>query len=299
MSAKTSPARRAAFMAAVAETGNRTLAAERAKVSASWVTLHRKTDPAFRAELDAALASARARLTAQRGGAAGMTPAAGWRALAGEELVVRGGNGRRTQIARARLRQWTPRIEARFLAALAGCCNVRAACAAVGLSVASAYNHRARWAAFAQGWDEALAVGYERIEGALLAAGCAMLELSRAGGGGPDADRGASAARELGEIAPELLISGMTVDAALQLLWLHRQQVRGAGGAPGARPRARDTNAVYARLERQLDRFDRQRARKAAGRADAAADRRGIAHGAAVVRGLGSGAARGDRPPEV
>ena len=47
MTAKTSPARRAAFMAAVAATGNRTLAAERARVSPSWVTLHRATDPAF------------------------------------------------------------------------------------------------------------------------------------------------------------------------------------------------------------------------------------------------------------
>ncbi|MEG3087817.1 hypothetical protein [Sphingomonas sp. PB4P5] len=271
MSAKTSPARRAAFMAAVVETGNRTLAAERAKVSASWVTLHRKTDPAFRAELDAALASARARLTAQRAAPEGMRPAAGLRSAAGEELVVRGGNGRRTQIARARLRQWTPRIEARFLAALAGCCNVKAACAEVGLSVPSAYNHRARWSAFALAWDEALAIGYERIECALIDTACMMLN---------PGDTGEPAS------PPELAILGMTVEAAVQLLWLHQKQVRETGNAPGARRRAADTDKVYARLERGIARVER---RYAGGQANAAADARGIAHGAAVVRGMRAG----------
>ena len=48
MSAKTSAARRRAFFAGLAETGNQTLAAERAKVSLSLVTLHGSTDLAFR-----------------------------------------------------------------------------------------------------------------------------------------------------------------------------------------------------------------------------------------------------------
>ena len=41
MVAKTSPARRAAFLRALAASGKRALAAERAKVSRSWVMLHR------------------------------------------------------------------------------------------------------------------------------------------------------------------------------------------------------------------------------------------------------------------
>ena len=47
MVARTSPACVNAFFATLAATGNQTLAAERAKVSRSWVTLHRSADPAF------------------------------------------------------------------------------------------------------------------------------------------------------------------------------------------------------------------------------------------------------------
>ena len=54
MSRKTSPARRGAFLQALRETGNQTIAAERAKVSRSWVQLHRSTDPQFRADVAAA-----------------------------------------------------------------------------------------------------------------------------------------------------------------------------------------------------------------------------------------------------
>lgn len=48
MTAKFGEARRRAFLAALRETGNQTLAAERAKVSRSWVQSHRANDPAFR-----------------------------------------------------------------------------------------------------------------------------------------------------------------------------------------------------------------------------------------------------------
>ena len=42
--------------------------------------------------------------------------------------------GRRVQIARARVKQWTPRVEDRFLATLAATCNVKAACAEVRMT---------------------------------------------------------------------------------------------------------------------------------------------------------------------
>lgn len=280
MTAKTSPARRAAFMAAVAATGNRTLAAERAKVSQSWVTLHRATDPAFRAELDAAMASVRERLAAQRSAPEGMAPAAGLRTAAGEELVVRAGNGRRTQIARARLRQWTPRIEARFLDALAGCCNVRAACDAVGLSVPSAYNHRARWRSFGERWDAALATGYARIETAMVHAAGAMPRLGADGA-------------EAGPIdsTPDLSITGMTFDAAMQMMWLHQKQVKGTGRRSGAQKQAPDMEEVRKSILRKIDRIERHAAREAAGELDATADRLGIARGVAAMRGRGGGGA--------
>jgi hypothetical protein len=59
------------------------------------------------------------------------------------------------QIARARLHQWDARVEDRFIETLAATCNVKAACAAVGMTQTSAYEHRKRWRAFAARWDEA------------------------------------------------------------------------------------------------------------------------------------------------
>jgi hypothetical protein len=48
MTAKFSEARRQAFLAALRASGNQTLAAEKAKVSRSWVHLHRSQGPAFK-----------------------------------------------------------------------------------------------------------------------------------------------------------------------------------------------------------------------------------------------------------
>lgn len=216
MSHKTSTARREAFFRALAETGNQTLAAERAKVSRSWVSLHRAGDPDFRARIEAARAEAKARIARAREAGGGVAPPAGWGSLDGEELVVRGGNGRRTQIARARLKQWSPRVEARFLSVLAATCNVKAACAAVELTAASAYAHARRWQGFAERWRAAVEIGYLRIEAGLLA----------------QMDANPFSGRE---IDAEMAMPRMTVAEALQLLHMHKREVRGVGGRPGVR----------------------------------------------------------------
>ena len=52
MTKKTSKARTGAFFKALSETGNQTISAERACVSRSWVTLHRSTDPEFKARME-------------------------------------------------------------------------------------------------------------------------------------------------------------------------------------------------------------------------------------------------------
>ena len=59
--------RRAALLRALAETANQTIAAARAKVSRSWVTLHRAEDPGFRAAIEAAVAEAKVALGSGRG----------------------------------------------------------------------------------------------------------------------------------------------------------------------------------------------------------------------------------------
>ena len=133
--------------------------------------------------------------------------------LDGEELVVKGTNGRRVQIARARLRQWTPRVEDRFLATLAATCNVKAACAEAGMTAASAYGHRKRWPAFAKRWDEAVETGYARIELALVENGGNLFSSP--------------------ELPPEAPMPPMTAAQAIHILHMHKHQVHALGKAPG------------------------------------------------------------------
>ncbi|MFL6770653.1 MAG: hypothetical protein ACJ8E4_02915 [Sphingomicrobium sp.] len=234
MSAKITASRRRAFLTHLTNTGNVSLASERAKVSRSWVGLHRAEDPAFDAACREALAVAGARL-----GAAGPHPPPlrgsslsrkGERGnyFEGHELVVYGTNGVRTQVRRARLDQWSPSAEDRFLASLAGSCNVKAACAEVGLAVSSAYAHRNRWPGFARRWDEAIEVGYMQIEASLLEAGGHNLF--------------SNSATPIAEIPP------MTFDQRLQLLHIHKHQVRALGKAPGLQPRV----ATEAEAEKAL-----------------------------------------------
>ncbi len=220
MTAKFSQARREAFLAALRETGNQTLAAERAKVSRSWVTLHRSSEPAFKQQIEAAIADAKAALRPAQGERGeGCKPPSGWGFLDGAELVVKGtggaGGGKRVQIARARLKQWSPRVEERFLETLAATCNVKAACAEIGLTAASAYGHRKRWRRFAERWDAAVEEGYMRLEAGLLEHGCNVFS---------------------GEGSGEMALTPpMTVEQAIHLLHMHKHRVHGLGKAPGKR----------------------------------------------------------------
>lgn len=209
MSAKTSEARRRAFFAALAATGNQTIAAERARVSRSWIQLQRTRDPAFRQAVEEAVAAAKAHL---RDGD-GIAPPTGWGSLDGEELMVRGTNGRRVQVARARQHEFSPRVEARFLAVVAATCNVKAACAVIGMSPTGVYAHRRRRRDFADRWDRAIETGYLRLEMGLLER-CGSLFA------GDLIEHGAEDALVTGQI---------TVDQAMRLWFHHRQRVHGIG----------------------------------------------------------------------
>lgn len=211
MSRKISAARREAFFRALAETGNQTIAAERAKVSRSWVTLHRAADPAFRARVDTVMDMARRRLRREQGR---MTPPPRWRSLHEEELVMRATRGGRAQIARARLHQWTPRVEARFLAALAQCCSVKLACAEAGMSVAGAYAHRKRWPGFAARWDAAIAEGHENVRRAMMESAIDLMSPEPMPADTP---------------FPEMRFAD-----ALHLLGMHKRRALGFGGSEGS-----------------------------------------------------------------
>ena len=131
---------------------------------------------------------------------------AGWRFQDGEELVVRGSRGRRVQVARARLHQWTPRVEARFLALLERTCNLRLALREVGLSAQSLHEHRKRWPAFDAACEEALARGYRNLDTGLAHAACALFH--------PDHY----------PLPEPPLVAPMTVDGAISLMRLHEKR---------------------------------------------------------------------------
>lgn len=261
MAHKTSPARVEAFFRALGETGNQTIAAERARVTRQWAQLRRKADPDFAARMAATIAVAREQLRAARA----LEPTgAAWRAQAGEELVVRGSGERLIQIRRARLGDWTPRLEARFLAALAACCNVSAAARAVGLSVSAAYQHYHRWPDFERRWEEALKEGYVRLEMALL--------------------ESAGRAFEPVDYPPDVPIEPMTVHQAMTLLAQHQARVHKIGQRPGRTRRyARNPDEVFESLARKLDRLAHKLTAEAA--PDPAGARRDLDRGAKVVRG--------------
>lgn len=244
MAKRVSEARRRVFFEALAATGNMTVAAGRARVSRTWAKDHRRDDPAFRAAVDAALATARAQLAP----VTSVRPASRWRNQDGEALLIRGSGGRWQQIARARATQWTPRVEADFLRVLATSCNVSAACRAVGRSASSAYAHRNRWQSFAERWDAAIEQGYDRLSMALTAAAGAMLG---------DAD-----------FVPEPGLTGMTVDAALQLMRLHHARITGEGRRPGRQRQPMPIEAIHAAVLRRVAIVTRA-GRAAAGRAAA------------------------------
>ena len=221
---KITAARREAFLRVLGECGNQTVAAERARVSRSWVCKWRGLDPAFDATVKAAVAAAQARLRAEAAAGGSVKPRKGWGHLDGVELAVRGTGGklgRRVQIARAGPREWSPATERRFLDVLAATCNVTAAIAEAGRSKGSAYAHRKRWPAFAKKWDQVLEEAYASLEIATL--------------------QNAENLFSTPDYVPETVLRGMTVDHAIQLLNIHKNKLfnmgRGPAGQRWRRPR--------------------------------------------------------------
>ena len=153
MTAKMSDKRRGAFLKALAACGNVTLAAERAGMSKSWVSLTRRSDPAFDAECRAAKAASAERLA---GGGSNRPPGA-WRHQSGVDLVVHRAGRRPPQVVRGSGTRWTPRREDRFLGRLRQCNNIRLACRWAGMTLSSYEAHWRRWPDFRRRVNEARA----------------------------------------------------------------------------------------------------------------------------------------------
>lgn len=191
---KISISQSAAYLRALGETNNATLAAERAGVSRAWAYKLRERDPLFAARRREMEAIARERLKALRDAAStssaapqderddfaayplaspplpaqppaeSPSPAMGRGEDGGGELVVQLGLGKRVQVRRARAGRWTPRLERRFIAALAATHDVPLAASSVGMTAPSAYRHRQLWPAFAERWQWAVAERHPWLE---------------------------------------------------------------------------------------------------------------------------------------
>jgi hypothetical protein len=237
MSKKTSEARKSAFFKALTETGNQSIAAEHAGVSAAWAKLHAARDPAFRARMRACREAAHGRLC----GAEGMDPVAllgpEWACINGDPLVIRREKSGLVQLMRPPGYQFTPVLEARFLACLEETANVRLAHDRIGMTSKAVYDHRKRWPEFNRRWTEALERGRLRLEVGMIHA----------------------ASTGLGDIGIALEQPGpaMTVAQAMHQLHRHKHAIYGIGRPSGLPPGAVDVDAVKAEILRKIAAMER------------------------------------------
>ena len=229
----------AAFLAALARTGNARLAARELGVHRSTFTKRRARSEAFAAEWDGALAAAQARLNHSPG------KRASTRAGAARPHIVRLANGS-LQLRACAARRIDTAARQSFLAALSATANVRLSARAAGFAHSSFYRLRDHDPGFAREMRLALQMGYDRIELALIAS-------FDPGSYRDDAWR----RNEPPEIPP------MSAGQAIQLLYLHQKEARLWGERPDRnRRRGEDTPAYSKRLARKW-------------RAEKAADREG------------------------
>lgn len=170
------PARRAAALRVMGETGNKAAAAEAAGVDPTTITLWQKKDADFAAAWAAAVEAVDRRLAGAR------SPSDG----AGDgrfETIQRTPKGR-LQIRAARPGKWHKAVEDRFFNALRTCGNVAACARLVGFSEAAIWERRKRWSAFRERMEEALDEAEVALEFRLATLG------SNVGAGiDPDADK--------------------------------------------------------------------------------------------------------------
>ena len=208
------------------------------------------------------------------------------------DTTISGGNKRALQRRAVRNKGWTKARRQRFLDTLAATCNVLASSAAAGIPPTNAYRLRQRDPGFAALWQEALTLGYERLEQALLTHALESINAIEIAADGPvdlstgvtDPKRDTAAERAQGfpgSGAPRALagsadgsgggpvggrISMADAQFALMLLNRHRAAVEGRAAPSGGRasgqgrPTAEQTDAV---LRKKLDALARRLGPKA------------------------------------
>jgi hypothetical protein len=246
-------AQNAAFLEALARSGNARLAARGIGVAISTMQHRRAGHAGLAAEWDAAVVAAHARFHAAGGkkglagggatGPAGAMERDPLRTEGGEPMVVRTRSGR-LQVRPAHRGKLTKAAEQLFLQALSASANVRLSAAAAGASARAFYRRRRQNTAFAREMRLALETGYSRIEAAAVMAACPSSHAD-------DAWR----SNEPPPIAP------MTPEQALQLLYLHEKSVRQSWEQPHRRRRRGESEEVY--LARLRAMYAAEKAREA------------------------------------
>ncbi|WP_448662354.1 hypothetical protein ACG3SL_17045 [Sphingomonas sp. CJ20] len=154
----------------------------------------------------------------------------------------------------------------RFLDTLAATCNVRMSADASGMCVQGAYGLRRRDPEFARLWREALTIGYQRLEEALLEHALGSVS--------PDAialepvqlpHTPQGSAEPIGVSAGQraLVRTPGTADYALALQLLNRHRATVEGSGKPAHPRRATEDETNAALMKKLDTLARQRGNKA------------------------------------
>lgn len=199
-----------AFLKALRRTGNIRFAAREVGLQYGTMQHRRAHHPAFAHAWAAALAFAQARLNKNglQGPKAKRSAPAPHRTLGGEAVITRRNDGK-LQMRAAQPGKLTKQCEQAFLAALSATANVRLSAAAAGAAEAAFYRRRRQNPAFAREWFLALQEGYEQLEMALHASWSPHSHED-------DAWR---------HNAPPP-IPPMTVNQALQLMYLHQKEAR-------------------------------------------------------------------------
>lgn len=212
-----------AFLRLLAQTGNVRATCERLGLHRALFTRRRAKHPGFAAEWDAALAIAHARLRAPE-----PTPKAARAAQQQSHHHHRTAGGR-IQLRRSGTKRRLGReAEQAFLAALSATANVRLSAAAAGFSHSAFYLRARQDPGFAREMRLAVQLGYERVEAALLEAGLAGSE--------------AQADWRHNEPPP---IPPMTVNQALQLMYLHQKEARLLAEPPHLKQRRGESDDAY------------------------------------------------------
>jgi hypothetical protein len=128
--------------------------------------------------------------------------------------------GRKLQVAPTGRKLFTEKLKSEFLEWFAATCNASLSARKVGIDYRTAFRHRREDPVFGAGWDEALRIGYVRLEEiALREAEKALKRRPRV--------RGPSAPPAKDDV------HWMDPTIALQLLREHKRSAGGASGQPG------------------------------------------------------------------